>query len=310
MDSGFLFPGQGSQYVGMGNDFFNEFSCAKEIYQEASDILEFDLAKISFEGPEDELRQTRITQPAIFTNSYLVFKLIIDFGIEPGVVAGHSLGEYSALVACGAISFTDGLRVVKLRGELMQNADEMEPGTMAAIIGLSPEQVDKICKEASQMGVVVPANYNSPEQIVISGSIAGVKKAMELAQDSGAKRVLELMVSAAFHSPLMSPTTQGMTNALQELQINKPDCPIVPNVTAKPTNSPEEIRVLLIKQLTHPVRWVESVQNMILLSGSEFYEVGPGKVLTGLLRRIDRSCSCTPVGKAEDLERLKEKQAV
>ena len=310
MKIGFLFPGQGSQFVGMGCDIFNAFPLVKEIYQHASDILAFDLAKVSFDGPKDDLKLTRITQPAIFTHSVAVFKLIQEIGIEPGIVAGHSLGEYSALTACGAVSFSDGLRVVKLRGQLMQDADALEPGTMAAIIGLSSEQVDKICKEASKVGVVVPANYNSPEQIVISGSICGVKYAVDLARDSGAKRAIELKVGAAFHSPLMSATTQEMMSALQELEIKIPQCPLVPNVTAKPTNSPEEIKELLIKQLTLPVRWVESMQNMISASAEEFYEVGPGKVLTGLLRRIDRSFSCIPVGKVEDLESLKEHATV
>lgn len=307
MKAGFLFPGQGSQFVGMGNDICQSSPMAKEVYQLASDILEFDLEKVSFEGPEEELKQTQITQPAIFTHSIAVFELVKEIGLNPGVVAGHSLGEYSALVACGAVSFTDGLRVVKLRGQLMQKADAKEPGTMAAIIGLSNEKVDEICQEASNEGVVVPANYNSPEQIVISGSISGVKKAVEIARDSGAKRAMELQVSAAFHSPLMAATTHEMTEALKKLKIKTPNCPLVPNVTSKPTNSVEEIRELLIKQLTHPVRWVESIQNMISADAKEFYEVGPGKVLTGLLRRIDRSYVCMPIGKAENLEILKEK---
>jgi [acyl-carrier-protein] S-malonyltransferase len=310
MGFAFLFPGQGSQFVGMGADVFREYSLARETYKEACEILDFDLEKVSFEGPEDELRQTRITQPAIFVHSMALVRLLKERDFAPEIVAGHSLGEYSALVVAGVFSFADGLRLVKLRGALMQKAGQVEPGTMAAVIGLSPDQVEGICHEAESAGVVVLANYNAPGQIAISGSVSGVKRAMELARDAGAKRVIELVVSGAFHSPLMAAATEELAGALQEIEISRPVCPVVPNVTASPTSSRSEIRELLVKQLTHPVRWVETVQNMLSMGFSDFVEIGPGKVLSGLLRRIDRTGSCFAVGSMNDLEKIRNKLVI
>jgi [acyl-carrier-protein] S-malonyltransferase len=304
MSLAFVFPGQASQFVGMGNDLFSDYSIAKEIYNQANEILEFDIKKISFEGPEEELKQTYITQPAIFIHSYIIYKLFHQKEILPDFVAGHSLGEYSALVAAGAFSFEIGLKLVKLRGRLMQDAGTVNPGTMAAIIGLSPEQIVDVCDKASEAGVVVPANFNSTGQIAISGSIAGVKKAMELAKEAGAKKTMELVVSGAFHSPLMESATTDMVDALNNTDIKQPNCPIVANVTGQPTTNPEEIRENLIKQLTNPVRWIESMQSIIDNKVTQFYEVGPGKVLSGLLKRIDRSVTCTPIGKTEDIEKI------
>ena len=304
MSLAFIFPGQASQFVGMGSDLYNEYPLAKQIYDQVNEILEFDIKKISFEGPEEELKQTYITQPAIFVHSCIIYKLLHQKEILPDFVAGHSLGEYSALVAAGAFPFEIGLKLVKLRGRLMQDAGTVNPGTMAAIIGMSPEQIDEVCDKASETGIVVPANYNSPGQIAISGSISGVKKAMELAKESGAKKVLELVVSGAFHSPLMKSATTDMVEVLNETDIKQPNCPIVANITGQPTTDPEEIRVNLIRQLTYPVRWIESMQSIIDNKVTQFYEIGPGKVLSGLLKRIDRSVTCTPIGKTEDIEKI------
>jgi [acyl-carrier-protein] S-malonyltransferase len=304
MSLSFIFPGQASQYVGMGKDLFNKFPIAQEMYQAAKEIVGYDLQKFSFEGPEEELKQTYITQPAIFVHSSIVFRLLNEKNIKPAFVAGHSLGEYSALVACGAFSYEEGLELVKLRGQLMQNAGTIQPGTMAAIMGLSPEKAVEICKIASEEGIVVPANFNSPGQIAISGSIAGITKAVELAKEAGAKRAIELVVSGAFHSPLMETATEEMTEALNQIEIKEPICPIIPNVTAKPTRDPNEIRKNLINQLTNPVLWVDSMETIIGKGITDFYEVGPGRVLSGLLKRIDRSVICKAVDKVEDLDSL------
>ncbi|RKY80992.1 [acyl-carrier-protein] S-malonyltransferase [candidate division KSB1 bacterium] len=299
-----IFPGQASQYVGMGKDLCERYPLANEFYDKASDVLEFDLKQISFQGPEEELKQTRITQPAIFVHSVIVAHLLAERGVRPAIVAGHSLGEYSALVGAQAISFEDGLQLVKLRGELMQQAGNRNPGTMAAILGLKTEQVTAICREAEDAGVVVPANFNSPEQVVISGSITGVHKAMELAKTKGAKRVVELVVSGAFHSPLMIPARDQLGQALAKIKIQKPSCPVVPNVTAEPTEDVEVIRRCLVEQLTSPVQWVDSMRTVINFGVEKFLEVGPGKVLCGLLRRIDRQAVCETVGTVEEIENI------
>ncbi len=300
----FIFPGQGSQQVGMGKDLYESFPLARTFYDRAEEILGFPLKKYSFNGPEEELKQTRVTQPALFVHSIIVDQILKETGIRPEIVAGHSLGEYSALVSAEALSFEEALPLVKLRGELMQHAGEIRPGTMAAILGLSDEEVEALCREASASGVVVPANYNSPGQLVVSGSVEGVRKAMELAKEKGARRAVELVVSGAFHSPLMESAIEKLKEAIENADFRKPRVPLVPNVTAQATTDPAEIREQLVRQLVQPVRWVESVREMVRQGATQFYEVGSGRVLTGLLKRIDRSVSCTPVGTVETLSKM------
>jgi len=288
----------------MGADVYASHKLAKEYYDFANAVLGFDLKAVSFEGPEDRLKQTYITQPALFVHSVILDALLKEKGVRPGMVAGHSLGEYSAVVSAGALAFEQALPLVKLRGELMQHAGEKQPGTMAALIGLSEESVRELCEAASSEGVVVPANFNSPGQIVISGSVEGVHRAMEMAREKGAKRVVELVVSGAFHSPLMESAVEELEKALKAAHFRRPEIPLVPNVTAQATTDPEEIRSNLLQQLTHPVRWVESVKGMISKGVTQFFEVGSGRVLTGLSKRIDRSIPCVPVGTVRDLEKI------
>ncbi len=301
----FLFPGQGSQYVGMGRDVYQQFPVAREIFDRAEEILEFPLKQLCFEGPEEELKQTRYTQPAIFVHSLAMDRLLRERGIVPEGTAGHSLGEYSALVSAGALSFEDGLRLVKIRGELMQVAGEKHPGTMAAIIGLDGQQVEAVCREAADAGVVKPANFNCPGQIVISGAVPAVHRAMEIAKQKGARIVKELVVSGAFHSPLMEDALQGLVEALQTVSIQAPAVPVYSNVEAGPVSDPEKIRELLKRQLLSPVLWENILRNMITDGFDRFFEVGPGKVLQGLLKRTAREFTCSPVGKAEELVELK-----
>ncbi len=295
----FVFPGQGSQYVGMGKDLAAASPEAARIFDEADDILGFALSKVCFEGPDEELRQTKNTQPAIFLHSVVCSKLYK--GERPSMAAGHSLGEYSALVYAGALTFRDGLMLVRLRGELMQQAGIDQPGTMAAVVGLEPAVVNQLCGEASSAGVVQAANFNSPGQIVISGSVPGVRKAMELAKTRGAKLVKELSVSGAFHSPLMESARTGLKKALNAAQISKASIPVYANVTAAPVQQPAEIRDLLFRQLTNPVRWEESVKNMAANGASVFVEVGPGKVLQGLVRRTIPVAEVRGIDKFADL---------
>jgi [acyl-carrier-protein] S-malonyltransferase len=300
----FIFPGQASQYVGMGKDIFEKYEIARDFYEKADEILGFELSQISFEGPEDELKQTRITQPAIFVHSVVVYSLLAEKQFYPDLVAGHSLGEYSALVAAGSLNFQSALKVVKLRAELMQQAGEQNPGTMAAILGLSSDDLESICKDAAEYGVVQPANYNSPLQIVISGSEDGVQKAMELAKENGAKKVVPLVVSGAFHSPLMESAQNGLKEKLESTTFEKAKIPVYNNVTSKPVTEPNEIKELLFKQLTFPVRWAESMQNMINSGAEKFYEVGPKNVLKGLMRSIDRKIPVATIGTPEEIESI------
>lgn len=301
MSLGFIFPGQGSQYVGMGKDIYQFSQAAKKMYDEAEAILQFPLKEISFEGPDDELKQTRFTQPAIFVHSLALNKILAEIGIRPHATAGHSLGEYSALVAAGAFDFEEGLRLVKLRGELMQYSGEKHPGTMAAIIGLSADIVIEVCQEAEKEGYVQPANYNSPGQIVISGSIAGVYQAMTLAKEKGARMVTELVVSGAFHSPLMKEAVTGLTQALDKANITQPKIPVYSNVSANQVKSANEVRDLLKKQLLRPVMWKNIIENMSRDGYNIFYEVGPSKVLTGLNKRINRDLESSTIGTKEDI---------
>ncbi len=297
--SAFIFPGQGSQYVGMGRDFFDANAESRLLFARADEILGFALSKICFEGPDVELKQTRNTQPAIFLHSLVAFYAM---GLKPDMVAGHSLGEYSSLVAANAMSFEDGLRLVRLRGELMQRAGEEQKGTMAAVVGLMPDTVEELCKEAAAVGIVQPANFNSPGQIVISGSIEGVRKGMELAKARGAKLVKELVVSGAFHSPLMASARDGLQKKLYETQIADASIPVYANVTAEPVKSANDIRDLLFRQLTSPVRWEETVMHMVRDGADAFVEVGPGKVLQGLVKRIASNVQTSGIDKFADIQ--------
>jgi [acyl-carrier-protein] S-malonyltransferase len=298
----FVFPGQGSQYVGMARDFNDNVPSAKETIASADRILGVPLSTICFDGPEDALRQTSNTQPAIFLHSIVAAQMITS--LKPDMVAGHSLGEYSALVAAEAISFEDGLRLVRLRGELMQRAGQEQKGTMAAVVGLAPDVVESVCQEASESGVVQPANFNSPGQIVISGSVDGVRKAMELSREKGAKMVKELVVSGAFHSPLMESAREGLREALDRTTIKDVRIPVYANVTAEPVTRSSEIRELLFRQLTSPVRWEQTVRNMVRDGAVKFVEVGPGKVLQGLAKRTESGVQTAGVDKFSDIALL------
>lgn len=297
-----IFPGQGSQYVGMAKDFYLNDTESKELIQFANEILGFNLSQIMFEGPEEKLKETSITQPAIFLHSITIFQKLKNLNFD--MVAGHSLGEYSALVAADAIGFEDSLKLVRGRGEAMFQAGIDMPGTMAAIIGLDVEKINDCCAEASMDGIVQCANLNSPGQVVISGSIEGVRKAMILCKEAGAKLTKELIVSGAFHSPLMQSAEEKLSKSLENVEINDALVPVYANVTANPVSDHVEIKKLLIAQLTFPVRWEEIIRNMIEDGADEFVEIGPGKVLQGLVKRIDPGVKLTGIDKFEDLERL------
>ncbi len=299
MNVAFVFPGQGSQYVGMAKDLAGQSAEANEYFVQADRILGFPLSRICFEGPEDELRQTKNTQPAIFLHSYVLSRLFK--GLTASMAAGHSLGEYTALVHAGALEFEDALRLVRLRGELMQQAGMEQRGTMAAVVGLDASTVERICAEAAGAGIVQPANFNSPGQIVISGSVEGVQKAMELAKAAKAKLVKELSVSGAFHSPLMASARDGLKKALDQTEIRDAKIPVYANVTARAALKSGEIRDLLVQQLTMPVRWEESTVNMVKDGASTFVELGPGKVLQGLIKRIDQNVQTRGIDKFADL---------
>ncbi|MDP2302363.1 MAG: ACP S-malonyltransferase [Ignavibacteria bacterium] len=298
----FLFPGQGSQYVGMAQDLFENSVEAKEMIKTADSVLGVNLSHVMFYGPEESLRQTENTQPAIFIHSVILASLIRRLNIEGA--AGHSLGEYSALVASGAIQYYDAVQLVRFRGKGMQQAGIDNPGTMAAVVGLTPEAVESVCKDASEVGIVQCANFNSPGQIVISGSVDGVRKGMELAKLSGAKLVKELVVSGAFHSPLMQSAKDLLKEELNKTNIYDARFPVYANVTAKPVTDKNEIKELLFQQVTSPVRWEETIVNMINDGFDEFYEVGPGKVLQGLVKRINPNVTCFGIDKYTDVERF------
>ncbi|WP_020527895.1 ACP S-malonyltransferase [Flexithrix dorotheae] len=281
----YMFPGQGAQFVGMGRELYKTSSKAKKLFDQANDILGFSITDTMFEGTVEDLKQTKVTQPAVFLHSVIVALTSENF--SPDLVAGHSLGEFSALVANKALSFEDGLKLVSQRATAMQKACELNPSTMAAILGLEDEVVEKICAEIDE--VVVPANYNCPGQLVISGSIEGIDKACEKLKEAGAKRAMVLAVGGAFHSPLMEPAREELAVAIANTQFSKPSCPIIQNVDAESYEDPEKIKANLIAQLTSPVRWTQSVQKMISLGADKFIECGPGKVLQGLAKKIDRS---------------------
>lgn len=281
----YIFPGQGAQFVGMGKDLYENSSLAKELFEKANEIIGFRISDIMFSGTDEELKQTNVTQPAIFLHSVILAKVLGD-DFKPEMVAGHSLGEFSALVAANALSFEDGLKLVIARANAMQKACEVQPGTMAAILGLADEVVEEVCAAIEE--VVVAANYNCPGQLVISGSVEGIDKACEQLSAAGAKRALKLNVGGAFHSPLMEPAKVELQAAIEATIINAPICPIYQNVNAKPTTAPEVIKENLIAQLTGAVRWTQTATNMIADGGNEFVEVGPGNVLQGLVKKVSR----------------------
>lgn len=289
----YVFPGQGAQFSGMGKDLYDQSPVAKEMFQKANELLGFDITKIMFEGSDEELKQTKVTQPAIFLHSTILAAVLGD-NFKPDMVAGHSLGELSALVANGTLTFEDGLMLVYKRALAMQKACEAEPSTMAAILGLEDEVVEKICAEVD--GIVVAANYNCPGQLVISGAIPAVEKACEKLTEAGAKRALLLQVGGAFHSPLMEPAREELAAAIEATTFRTPSCPVYQNVNAQGVTDPEEIKKNLVAQLTAPVKWTQIMQQMIADGATEVIEVGPGKVLQGLFKKVDRAF---PVSSAE-----------
>lgn len=280
----YIFPGQGAQFTGMGKDLYEGSEASKALFEQANDILGFRITDIMFEGSAEDLKQTKVTQPAIFLHSVILAKSLNDF--KPDMVAGHSLGEFSALVANGTLAFEDALKLVSARALAMQEACEAEPSTMAAVLGLEDAKVEELCAQVD--GIVVPANYNCPGQLVISGAIPAVEQACELMKEAGAKRALLLPVGGAFHSPLMKPAEEKLAAAINATKFQEPICPVYQNVSTTPISDPAVIQSNLIKQLTAPVKWTQSVQNMVADGASTFIEVGPGKVLQGLVKKIHR----------------------
>ncbi len=280
----YIFPGQGAQFSGMGKDLYEGFPMAQELFEQANDILGFSITDIMFEGTAEDLRQTRVTQPAIFLHSVILSK-VLGSSFAPDMVAGHSLGEFSALVANGTLSFADGLKLVAKRADAMQKACEAKPGTMAAVLGLEDAIVESVCAQIP--GVVVPANYNCPGQLVISGELEAIDRACEKLKEAGARRALVLPVGGAFHSPLMQPAREELAAAIEQTRFSNPICPVYQNVTTTAITDTDTIRKNLIAQLTAPVKWTQSVRQMIADGATEFIEVGPGKVLQGLVRKVD-----------------------
>ncbi|MFO7575264.1 MAG: ACP S-malonyltransferase [Bacteroidales bacterium] len=281
----YVFPGQGAQFSGMGRDLYEKYGIARQMFSDANHILGFDITSMMFTGSDEDLKQTRVTQPAIFLHSVILAAVMGDSS-TPDMVAGHSLGEFSALVVNKTLSFADGLRLVSKRAMAMQKACEARPSTMAAIIGTEDSVVEEVCSNIDE--VVVPANYNSPGQIVISGSIEGIDAAIEMLKEKGAKRALKLAVGGAFHSPLMEPARLELEQAIESTPFSKPVCPIFQNVDASPSTDPQIIKANLAMQLTSPVRWTQTVQNMIAAGATSFTEIGPGAVLQGLIKKVDK----------------------
>jgi [acyl-carrier-protein] S-malonyltransferase len=302
MKTALLFPGQASQYVGMGKDLYENHERARALFDAANDIMGTDLRQICFEGPAEELKQTKYTQPAIFIHSVIMAELL---GITPDAAAGHSLGEYSALVTAGALTFEDGLRLVKKRGELMQESGTRSPGTMAAVIGAEADLVEEACNEAASAGIVQAANFNSPGQIVISGSIEGIDRAMEVLKARGVRLVKKLPVSGAFHSPLMQYAQDELGAVLDATPINDARFPVYTNVTALPVRAAADIRDNLLRQVTSPVLWQASMEHMLADGMARFIESGPGNVLQGLMKRISAEAECLTAGTHEELVSLK-----
>ena len=300
----FLFPGQASQFVGMGRDLYEAFEAARRVFDLADGILDMDLKAACFEGPEEALKQTAVTQVAVFVHSVAALEVLKGKGIIPDCAAGHSVGELAALVCAGVLTIEDGIRLVRIRGKAMQQAGDARPGTMAAILGLDDEEVVDACEASRGAGIVTAANFNCPGQVVISGEPAGVARAIEEAGARGAKRAIELPVSGAFHSELMRPAVEVLAGALEGMAFSPGKIPVAPNVTAEPTQHPDLLKSLLIEQIVSPVKWKLSMQNLIAGGVDRALEVGPGDVLKGLMRRIDRSAKVEPAGTAAQIDEM------